>query len=97
MVCVPSRNEPFCIVVLEAWDAGKPVIGTEAVHLISNFSTGIKAYIAPDSIAWCINYALANPKQSKSMGEKGNNLIKGLYNWNTVADEVVKLYEKLGT
>ncbi|RZN34221.1 MAG: glycosyltransferase family 1 protein [Methanophagales archaeon ANME-1-THS] len=94
LVCVPSRNEPFCIVVLEAWDAGKPVIGTEAVHLISNFSTGIKAYIAPDSIAWCINYALANPEQSRSMGEKGNSLIKELYNWDSVADEVVKLYTK---
>ena len=25
MVCVPSRNEPFGIVVLEGWSAGKPV------------------------------------------------------------------------
>jgi glycosyltransferase involved in cell wall biosynthesis len=93
VVCVPSRNEPFCIVVLEAWDAGKPVIGTDAVHLISNFSTGIKAYISPDSLAWCINYAIANPEQSKSMGENGNKLIKGMYNWNIVADEVLKVYK----
>lgn len=93
-VCVPSRNEPFCIVVLEAWDACKPVIGTEAVHLIENFSTGIKAYIAPDSIAWCINYALANPDQARKMGERGSQLIKELYNWDTVADEVLKVYHK---
>ncbi|MDY6960225.1 MAG: glycosyltransferase family 4 protein, partial [Halobacteriota archaeon] len=25
--CMPSRNEPFGIAALEAWDAGKPVIG----------------------------------------------------------------------
>lgn len=30
LVCVPSRNEPFGMIVLEAWDAGKPVVATEA-------------------------------------------------------------------
>ena len=28
VVCVPSRNEPFGIVLLEAWSAGKPVVCT---------------------------------------------------------------------
>ena len=27
LMCVPSRNEPFGVVVLEAWDACKPVVG----------------------------------------------------------------------
>ncbi len=29
VVCVPSRNEPFGIVVLEAWSAYKPVVVTQ--------------------------------------------------------------------
>ena len=29
VVCVPSRNEPFGMVILEAWAAGKPVVVTE--------------------------------------------------------------------
>jgi glycosyltransferase involved in cell wall biosynthesis len=28
VVCVPSRNEPFGIVLLDAWSAGKPVVST---------------------------------------------------------------------
>jgi glycosyltransferase involved in cell wall biosynthesis len=94
VVCVPSRNEPFCIVVLEAWDAGKPVVGTDAVHLISNYSTGIKAYISPDSIAWCINYVIDNPEKAKIMGQNGNKLVNVGYNWNTIANDVVKIYKK---
>merc|ERR1719352_1515821 len=30
-VCVPSRNEPFGLTVLEAWAAGKPVIASDQV------------------------------------------------------------------
>jgi glycosyltransferase involved in cell wall biosynthesis len=95
LVCVPSRNEPFCIVVLEAWDASKPVVGTEAVHLISNFSTGITAYISPDSLTWCIKYAIDNPEQSKIMGQNGNKLIGEKYNWSTIVDKVVTVYKSL--
>ena len=31
LMCVPSRNEPFGVVVLEAWDACKPIVATEAI------------------------------------------------------------------
>jgi glycosyltransferase involved in cell wall biosynthesis len=58
LVCVPSRNEPFGIVVLEAWDAKKPVVATDAVALVDNFRTGVVAYKEPSSIAWCLNYVL---------------------------------------
>ena len=39
LVCVPSRNEPFGMIVLEAWDAGKPVVATEAVSIIRTSRT----------------------------------------------------------
>ncbi|HII02744.1 TPA: glycosyltransferase family 4 protein [Methanosarcinaceae archaeon] len=94
LVCVPSRNEPFGIVVLEAWDAKKPVVASEAVALVDNFRTGVVAYKNPKSIAWCLNYVLEGLDQNK-MGEKGYSLLKKRYNWKNIAEETIRVYEKV--
>lgn len=93
LLAVPSRNEPFGIVVLEAWDAGRAVIGTDAVHIIDNFVNGIKARMYPESIAWCITDVINKPRALTWMGGQGKKLIDNLYNWNYIADETVKVYK----
>ena len=96
IVSVPSRNEPFGIVVLEAWDASKPVIATDAVHLVDNFSNGIVGYKSPESIAWGINYAMGGLDSStKQMGVNGKKLINTKYNWDIVAQDTVKTYKNI--
>ena len=95
IACVPSRNEPFGIVVLEAWDAAKPVIATDAVHLIDNFSNGIIGYKNPESIAWCVNYSMGDLEATKKMGRNGKKLVETTYNWDRIADDTVKVYRKL--
>lgn len=95
LACVPSRNEPFGIVVLEAWDAAKPVIATDAVHLIDNFSNGITGYKNPQSIAWCVNYSMGDLEATKKMGQNGKKLVETKYNWDRIADDTVKVYQRL--
>lgn len=94
LVCVPSRNEPFGIVVLEAWDAGKPVVVTEAVALVENFKTGVVAFKDPQSIAWCLDYVLEGLGRN-IMGEKGLSLLKSKYNWDSIASDTLQVYEKI--
>ena len=95
LLAVPSRNEPFGIVVLEAWDAGKPVIGTDAVCIIDDFVNGIKARATPDSIAWCINDVIGKPNALRWMGMQGRKLIDRIYNWDYVADRTIELYKEI--
>lgn len=92
IICMPSRNEPFGIVALEAWDAGKPVIGTDAVDLIDNFRTGIKASKTSESLAWCINDVIDKPDALKWMGEQGREDITNVYNWDIVSEETERVY-----
>ncbi len=84
LVCVPSRNEPFGIVVLEAWDARKPVVASDAVALVENFKTGVIVHKDPSSIAWELNYVLEGLGRNR-MGENGYDLLKKKYNWKTIA------------
>jgi glycosyltransferase involved in cell wall biosynthesis len=94
IVCVPSRNEPFGIVVLEAWDAKKPVVATDAVALIDNFRTGVLVRKEPSSIVWGINYILEGLGHSR-MGENGYALLKSKYNWQKIAERTLEIYEKV--
>jgi glycosyltransferase involved in cell wall biosynthesis len=95
MVCVPSRNEPFGLIVLEAWDAYKPVVATEAVSIIKNFEDGLLAYIQPESIAWCINRLLDNPEEMKNLAKAGNKRIETEFNWDTIAKNTVAIYQSI--
>ncbi len=94
IICVPSRNEPFGVVVLEAWEVCKPVVATEAIGIIRNFEDGLLAYIQPDSIAWCINNLIKNPDEMKKLAIAGRNRLEAEFDWNEIARKTEEVYAK---
>jgi len=94
LFCIPSRNEPFGVVVLEAWDACKPVVATEAVSIVRNFQDGLLAYIQPGSIAWCINRLLADPEEMKKIATAGRSRIDAEFSWDRIAKRTEEVYLK---
>ncbi|MEA1984905.1 MAG: glycosyltransferase family 4 protein [Euryarchaeota archaeon] len=94
IVCMPSRNEPFGIVALEAWDAEKPVVATTAVKLVENFINGVTVHLYPESIAWGINYVL-DGLADNAMGKEGMRLIETKYNWKSIAISTLEAYKKV--
>jgi glycosyltransferase involved in cell wall biosynthesis len=94
LMCIPSRNEPFGVVVLEAWDACKPVVATEAVSIVRNFEDGLLAYIQPDSIAWCINRLLANPDEMAKLAKAGCSRIDAEFSWDRIAEKTEGVYKE---
>ena len=53
LVVIPSRNEPFGLVLLEAWSAEKPVVASDVGGLsenIDSFVNGIKVQPEPDPL-----------------------------------------------
>jgi glycosyltransferase involved in cell wall biosynthesis len=92
LMCVPSRNEPFGVVVLEAWDACKPVVATDAISIVKNFEDGLLAYVQPESIAWCINRLLRDPEEMKRLAAAGCSRVEAEFNWDQIARRTEDVY-----
>jgi glycosyltransferase involved in cell wall biosynthesis len=92
LICIPSRNEPFGVVVLEAWEVCKPVVATEAVSIIRNFEDGLLAYIQPESIAWCINSLIKHPEEMKKLAIAGSRRLEIEFDWDKIARKTEETY-----
>jgi glycosyltransferase involved in cell wall biosynthesis len=96
VVCVPSRNEPFGIVVLEAWSAGKPVIASKnggPDEYVWHEVNGLKIYANPDSVAWGIGTLFTNFEWARWMGRNGRIAVESAFTWDAVADSVLAVYD----
>ncbi len=95
VVCVPSRNEPFGIVILEAWSAGKPVVASSnggPSEIIWHDVNGLKINATSDSIAWGIGTLFSDFDHARQMGRFGRIAAETAFSWNIVADRVLQVY-----
>ncbi len=95
-VCVPSRNEPFGIVILEAWAAGKPVIASSSGgpgEIVWHEVNGLKVYPHPDSVAWGIGTAFEDFDHARWMGRNGRVAVETAFSWDVIADQALTVYE----
>jgi len=94
-VVVPSRNEPFGIVVLEAWAAGKPVVATTCGgprDFVQPDKDGFLVDPNPGSIAWGICKICENFDHARWMGSHAQEKALNEFNWAFIAQKTVNIY-----
>jgi glycosyltransferase involved in cell wall biosynthesis len=97
VVCVPSRNEPFGIVVLEGWSAGKPVVVTKnggPDEFVWHEVNGLKIYPHPGSVGWGLGTLFTNFEWARWMGHNGRVAVESSFTWDHVADRVLDVYNQ---
>ena len=98
VVCVPSRNEPFGIVVLEAWAAGKPVVVTRnggPAEVVAHNQDGLVAYDNPGSICWALTQIFNDFLHARWMGERGRVKAAYGFSWDNAAAQTEGIYGEL--
>lgn len=94
---MPSDNEPFGMVFLDAMAMGKPIVASNnggAIEVIENKVNGLLCERNPKDIAKKIVYLFNNPKLRQSISK--NNLAKvKQFDWNDIACKYIDLYESI--
>jgi glycosyltransferase involved in cell wall biosynthesis len=98
VVCVPSRNEPFGIVILEAWAAGKPVIVTANGGPRDFVAHGHDGYFAHDnhpSVCWAVNTIFGDFEHARKMGQNGRTKAAYGFSWDSIAAQTEGVYREV--
>ncbi len=99
MLCLPSANEAFGRVFLEAWSKGKPVIGGRipaVKEVVVDGETGL--LVDPGStaeLASAIRRLLDDPGLAGRLGENGRRELERRFSWGQVVVRVERVYEGL--
>jgi glycosyltransferase involved in cell wall biosynthesis len=99
VVCLPSRQESFGRVFLEAWSKAKPVIGgriATVAEVVTDGKTGLLVDpSSADELAHAIETVLTNPDLAARLGAEGMREVDGRFSWNQVVARVEAVYASL--
>lgn len=96
---LPSMHEPFGIVVLEAWSAGKPVVASAVgglQSLIRHGETGLHFPVgSPEAKGVLVEHLsrlVANPADRERLGRAGLQEVQRSYDWSVIGARLEEIY-----
>ncbi|MEM7252799.1 MAG: glycosyltransferase family 4 protein [Pseudomonadota bacterium] len=95
--CLPSLHEPFGIVVLEAWAAGRAVVAADVGGLSSFTVDGENAVHVdpqdPHSVVQGLRVVLEDPALAARIAHNGQATAKSQFDWSQIAQQMLEIYE----
>jgi D-inositol-3-phosphate glycosyltransferase len=97
VVCVPSYNESFGLVAIEAQACGTPVVAARVGGLSTAVSDGVSGVLVdghdPRDYAAALHPLLTDPELRDAMSHKAVHHAES-FGWDVTADRTLKVYEE---
>lgn len=94
---LPSWNEAFGVVYIEAMASGLPVIGCKGEGIEDIVDDGVEGYLVhPKDVQDIVNKTMqliANPEKRVKMGMRARVKVEEKFTWNQLSSELVEVYE----
>ena len=98
LLCLPSTQESFGGVFVEAWSFRKPVIGGRIGPIASVIEEGRDGLLSgqdPAELARAIATLLSDPEMCREMGESGWKKVRERYSWDKIVQNTYGVYRSL--
>src|SRR5262249_55204707 len=90
VLALPSSEDAFGLVMIEAWMCGKPVVGADIASTRCIIDSGVNGWMAKPydalDLAEKILDLLANPARRTQFGARGREKVLSRYTWDRVTD-----------
>jgi glycosyltransferase involved in cell wall biosynthesis len=99
LLVLPSRTDSFGIVLLEAWQRSKPVIGAMAGGIPEVITDGADGFLVDfgdaGALATKIRLLLEDHDLCAQFAKNGQQKIRDRYTWNRVGQKVISRYKQI--
>ena len=94
---LPSRQEGFSVAITEALALGTPVVVSRDCHFpeVTEVGAGIETSLDPADVAEALARTLADADLRRTAGEAGATLVRERFTWPRIAEQTIRLYERL--
>lgn len=98
LLCQPSHNESFSLVIMESWLCRRPVLVHSQCAVTRDFArraNGGLYFRNYFEFEGCVQYILTHPEQARTMGQNGGAFVRENFDWDVIVEKYRAFFAKL--
>lgn len=98
LLCQPSHNESFSLVIMESWLCGRPVLVHSQCAVTRDFARRANGGLYFQNyfeFEGCVQYILTHPEQARTMGQNGGAFVRENFDWDVIVEKYRAFFAKL--